>query len=177
MTQTRWAVDGPDGTSLELGGRKYSSNDEGAPMMCNLVCSSLGRHVHVDYCRAGVDGTCDGPDVQHLNGRIFPNPDRQKDWITHGLSWRRMGASRISFVLAQSPDTSFRLQRLHLLVFSAGIFTETGTQTHILVTNRRTLQNGLSSSPSSTQMLTLCHTAAMPCAQVCHYAEYIATVS
>lgn len=59
--------------------------------MCNLVCSSLGRHVHVDYCRAGVDGTCDGAEVQHLSGRIFPNPDRQKDWITHGLSWRRMG--------------------------------------------------------------------------------------
>ena len=114
MTQTRWAVDGPDGTSLELGGRKYSSNDEGAPMMCNLVCSSLGRHVHVDYCRAGVDGTCDGAEVQHLNGRIFPNPDRQKDWITHGLSWRRMGPSRIPFVLTQFPDTSLRLQRSRL---------------------------------------------------------------
>ncbi|KAH9014402.1 hypothetical protein EDB85DRAFT_2295948 [Lactarius pseudohatsudake] len=91
MTQTRWAVDGPDGTSLELGGRKYSSNDEGAPMMCNLVCSSLGRHVHVDYCRAGEDGTCDGAEVQHIGARIFPNPDKPKDWITHGLSWRRMG--------------------------------------------------------------------------------------
>ncbi|KAH9046371.1 hypothetical protein EDB83DRAFT_2295029 [Lactarius deliciosus] len=89
MTQTRWAVDGPDGTSLELGGRKYSSNDEGAPMMCNLVCSSLGRHVHVDYCRAGEDGTCDGAEVQHIGARIFPNPDKPKDWITHGLSWRR----------------------------------------------------------------------------------------
>lgn len=99
MTQTRWAVDGPDGTTLELGGRKYSSNDEGAPMMCNLVCSSLGRHVHVDYCRAGVDGTCDDAEVQHLNGRIFPNPDRAKDGITHGLSWRRMGAPCLAFVL------------------------------------------------------------------------------
>ncbi|KAH9056526.1 hypothetical protein EDB87DRAFT_1636600 [Lactarius vividus] len=91
MTQTRWAVDGPDGTSLELGGRKYSSNDEGAPMMCNLVCSSLGRHVHVDYCRAAEDGTCDGAEVQHIGARIFPNPDKPKDWITHGLSWRRTG--------------------------------------------------------------------------------------
>ncbi|KAH8989296.1 hypothetical protein EDB92DRAFT_2003843 [Lactarius akahatsu] len=89
MTQTRWAVDGPDGTSLELGGRKYSSNDEGAPMMCNLVCSSLGRHVHVDYCRAGEDGTCDGAEVQHIGARINPSPDKPKDWVTHGLSWRR----------------------------------------------------------------------------------------
>src|SRR6201996_3836847 len=99
MTRARWAVEGPDGTSLELGGRKYSSNDEGAPMMCNLVCSSLGRHVHVDYCRAGVDGTCDGAEVQHLSGRIFPNPDRPKDWITHGLSWRRMGTSRLVILI------------------------------------------------------------------------------
>jgi hypothetical protein len=106
MTQTRWAVDGPDGTSLELGGRKYSSNDEGAPMMCNLVCSSLGRHVHVDYCRAGVDGTCDGAEVQHLSGRVFPNPDRPKDWITHGLYWRRTGASRFPFRAYPLHDTS-----------------------------------------------------------------------
>ncbi|KAH9164611.1 hypothetical protein EDB89DRAFT_2247116 [Lactarius sanguifluus] len=91
MTQTRWAVDGPDGTSLELGGRKYSSNDEGAPMMCNLVCSSLGRHVHIDYCRAGEDGTCDGAEVQHIGARINPSPDKAKDWVTHGLSWRRTG--------------------------------------------------------------------------------------
>ena len=97
MTQTRWAVDGPDGTSLELGGRKYSSNDEGAPMMCSLVCSSQGRHVHVGYCRAGVDGTCDDAEVQHLTGRVFPNPDRPKDCITHGLYWRRTGASCFQF--------------------------------------------------------------------------------
>ncbi|KAI9434837.1 hypothetical protein H4582DRAFT_1855657 [Lactarius indigo] len=99
MTQTRWAVDGPDGTSLELGGRKYSSNDEGAPMMCNLVCSSLGRHVHVDYCRPGEDGTCDGAEVQHIGARILPNPNKPKDWVTHGLSWRRTGASHVTMLI------------------------------------------------------------------------------
>ncbi|KAI9511011.1 hypothetical protein F5148DRAFT_1274479 [Russula earlei] len=91
MTQTRWAVDGPDGTSLELGGRKFSSNDEGAPMMCNLICSSIGRHVHIDYCRTEQGGRCDGAEVQHLNARMTPNPDRLKDAVTHGLYWRRMG--------------------------------------------------------------------------------------
>ncbi|KAI0294252.1 hypothetical protein B0F90DRAFT_1670558 [Multifurca ochricompacta] len=89
MTQTRWAVDGPDGTSLELGGRKFSSNDEGAPMMCNLVCSSLDRHVHIDYCRAGEDGRCDDADIQHLGVGMIPHPDKPKDFITHGLHWRR----------------------------------------------------------------------------------------
>ncbi|KAH9056527.1 hypothetical protein EDB87DRAFT_1221331 [Lactarius vividus] len=75
MTQTRWAIDGPDGTTLELGGRKFSSNDEGATMMYNLVCSSLGIHVHFDYCRSGGGRTCGDAE----------------DSVTHGLSWRRMG--------------------------------------------------------------------------------------
>jgi hypothetical protein len=38
-----------------------------------------------------VDGTCGDAEVQHLSGRVFPNPDRPKDWITHGLYWRRAG--------------------------------------------------------------------------------------
>jgi hypothetical protein len=99
MTQTRWAVDGPDGTSLELGGRKFSSSDEGAPMMCNLVCSSMGRHVHIAYCRAADGGPCTGADFQHINERLTPSPDKPKDAITHGLYWRRMGASILPFTL------------------------------------------------------------------------------
>lgn len=91
MTQTRWAIDGPDDTGLELEGRKFSSNDEGAPMMCNLVCSSMGRHVHIDYCRAGANASCDGAEVQHINARMVPDPDRRKDAITHSLHWRRLG--------------------------------------------------------------------------------------
>jgi hypothetical protein len=91
MTQTRWAVDGPDGESLELGGRKFSSNDEGAPMMCNLVCSSMGRHVHYDYCRADKNGPCDTVGVQHIGERMLPDPDKPKDAVIHSLYWRRMG--------------------------------------------------------------------------------------
>ncbi|KAH9022041.1 hypothetical protein EDB84DRAFT_1670488 [Lactarius hengduanensis] len=91
MTQTHWAVDGPDGTSLELGGRKFSSNDGGAPMMCNLVCSSQGRHVHIDYCRSGGSNTCRDTEVQHLSTRIAPDMYRPKDFVTHGLYWRRTG--------------------------------------------------------------------------------------
>ena len=98
MTQTRWAVDGPDGSTLELGGRKFSSNDEGAPMMCNLVCSSMGRHVHIDFCRAEEGSRCDGAEVQHMSERITPDPDKSKDSITHSLHWRRMGASTVLFL-------------------------------------------------------------------------------
>ncbi|TFY77300.1 hypothetical protein EWM64_g6712 [Hericium alpestre] len=91
MSQTRWAIDGPDGTVVELEGRKFSANDEGAPMMCNLVCLSLGRHAHIDYCRTEEGTLCDGPDIQHIHTRMSPAPDRAKDYITHALHWRRMG--------------------------------------------------------------------------------------
>ncbi|KAI9452888.1 hypothetical protein BJY52DRAFT_1124024 [Lactarius psammicola] len=92
MTETRWAVDGPDDASLELGGHKFSSNDEGAPMMCNLVCLSMGRHVHIDYCRADGNGPCDAAEAQHINDRIVPEPDKPKDAVTHSLYWQRMGS-------------------------------------------------------------------------------------
>lgn len=95
MSQTRWAVDGPDGTSLELKGRKYSSNDDGAPMMCNLVCLAMGRHTHVDYCRTANGTPCDGADTQHISSRMVPDPDREKDFITHNLYWRRTGRYRL----------------------------------------------------------------------------------
>jgi hypothetical protein len=86
MTQTQWVVDGPDGTTLELGGRKFSSKDEGAPMMCNLVCTSMGRHVHIDYCRTDESGPCFGAEVQHINERMTPNPTKPKDAITHSTT-------------------------------------------------------------------------------------------
>ncbi|KAI0062821.1 hypothetical protein BV25DRAFT_1885018 [Artomyces pyxidatus] len=91
MSRTRWAVDGPDGTTLELEGHKFSSNDEGAPMMCNIVCTSMGRHTHIDFCRAQDILSCDGPEVQHIHSRLTPDPDQPKDAITHSLHWRRMG--------------------------------------------------------------------------------------
>ena len=97
MTQTRWAVVRPDGTSLELRGRKLSSTDEGGPMMCNFVCSSMGRHVHIAYCRAADGDPCDGADIEHINETISPNPDKPKDAITHELYWRRMGVSALPF--------------------------------------------------------------------------------
>jgi hypothetical protein len=101
MTRTRWAIDGTDETDIELGGRKFSANDEGAPMMCNLVCSSMGRHVHIEYCDAGENARCQGPELQHISARMTPNPDRPKDAITHNLYWRRMGmlSARIPFLL------------------------------------------------------------------------------
>ncbi|KAJ7722957.1 hypothetical protein B0H16DRAFT_1895971 [Mycena metata] len=91
MSKTRWAVDGPDGTILELNGRKFGKDDDGAPMLCNLVCKELGRHAHLDYCRADDAAACGGPEIEHIKTRLTPNPNRAKDWISHSLFWRRTG--------------------------------------------------------------------------------------
>jgi hypothetical protein len=92
MTGTRWAVDDPLGASLDIGGHTYSSI--GAPVMCNLVCSSIRRHVHIDHCRTDGDGPCDSSEVQHITERISPEPNTPKDAVTHSLYWKRMGSSR-----------------------------------------------------------------------------------
>jgi hypothetical protein len=91
MSQIRWAVEGPDDASLEVGGRKFSSNDDGAPMMCNLFCQAMGRHFHIDYCRAEDGTACQGNDTQHISTRMIPNPNRDKDAVTHHLYWKRTG--------------------------------------------------------------------------------------
>lgn len=91
MSRTQWTIDGPDGTVVELDGRKFGTNDEGAPMLCSLYCGTMGRHVHVDYCRTDANDVCGGSDHEHITKRMHPNPDRTKDWISHDLYWRRTG--------------------------------------------------------------------------------------
>ncbi|QRW13376.1 E3 ubiquitin-protein ligase TRIP12 [Ceratobasidium sp. AG-Ba] len=90
MTATRWVVEGDDANPVyELQGRKFGSGDEGAPMLCSLVCAAQGRHAHIDYCRD--PDNCDEPECEHIRERMHPEPDRPKDWISHGLSWARSG--------------------------------------------------------------------------------------
>jgi hypothetical protein len=113
MSKTRWAIDGPDGTAIELNGRKFAANDEGAPMLvrlilitftacslpcaqCSMVCRSLGRHVHVDFCRSDPANACNGPEHEHIQTVMQPEPTRTKDLITHDLFWRRSGESSAS---------------------------------------------------------------------------------
>ena len=92
MTQACWTIDGP---SFELGGHKFASNDEGVPMMCNLIHSSTGKHVHIAYCRAADGGSCDGADIQQINDSITSTPNKPKDAITHSHYWRRLGMSSV----------------------------------------------------------------------------------
>jgi len=60
-------------------------------MMCNLVCSSMGRHVHIDYCRTEENTPCKGAELQHIKTQMVPNPHEPKDAVTHSLYWRRLG--------------------------------------------------------------------------------------
>lgn len=92
MSKTKWAIDGPAGTTLDVDGHKFGSEDDGAPMMCNLVCTNMGRHAHLDFCHAPDTAQCTGADIAHISGqRLNPEPARSKDWISHTLFWKRSG--------------------------------------------------------------------------------------
>ncbi len=100
MSKTKWAVDGGEGTVLEVGGRKFGMNDDGAPMLCSMYCRSMGRHAHIDWCRTDDHANCGGPEHEHIAAPMQPKPRKAKDWVTHGLYWRRMGLSTSSSVLS-----------------------------------------------------------------------------
>lgn len=93
MSVVKWSVERPDETALEMNGHKVATDDDGAPTMCNLYCTDLGRHVHIDYCRSPDAASCGGAGIQHISARVQPNPERSKDFITHSLHWKRMGLS------------------------------------------------------------------------------------
>ncbi|KZT36298.1 hypothetical protein SISSUDRAFT_1007685 [Sistotremastrum suecicum HHB10207 ss-3] len=91
-TRTQWALEGDEDAMVEVSGHRYAANDSGAPMLCSMVCSALGkRHVHIDLCRAGEDTNCAGDQLKHITERMLPDPNVMKDWITHELYWERSG--------------------------------------------------------------------------------------
>ena len=91
MSKTRWALDGDEDTALEINGREFGADDSGAPMLCNSVCEAQGRHVHIDYCRTAPGRDCIGTEIQHLQTKIQPHPERAKDSISHSVYWKRSG--------------------------------------------------------------------------------------
>lgn len=88
MSHTQWVLDSPDG-SVEVNGHRYGNNDEGAPLLCNLYCTSVGRHVHVAPC---IDSA-----VRHYGeGREHASAIQSRtgdplDWISHRLHWEKSG--------------------------------------------------------------------------------------
>ncbi|CAB4389102.1 unnamed protein product [Rhizophagus irregularis] len=93
MTQTEFT--GED-NEFEYAGYKLRVGDQGTFFLCNLFCKGLGRHRHIDYCQNVInckDGN-QGRDIQHINEKVLPNPDKPKDFISHishKLFWKRTG--------------------------------------------------------------------------------------
>jgi len=106
MAETQWFVEGDDDAALELQGRKYATGDSGAPMLCSLLCETLGRHVHIDACRPDENGQCVGLELEHMR-----RSGAHKDWITHRLFWARSGESHYMTVSSILMRCFFRFQR------------------------------------------------------------------
>ncbi|GBC07438.1 hypothetical protein RclHR1_07470003 [Rhizophagus clarus] len=90
MTQTEFT--GED-NEFEYAGHKLRVGDQGTFVLCNLHCKDLGRHRHIDYCQS--EENCklgnQGQDIQHINEKVPPNPEKPKDFISHKLFWERTG--------------------------------------------------------------------------------------
>ncbi|KDN33971.1 hypothetical protein RSAG8_12942, partial [Rhizoctonia solani AG-8 WAC10335] len=92
MTETQWFIDGPTtSASYEFQEHRYGSGDRGSTVLCSMLCSQQGRHVHVDYCRNSSGDECNGDECQHISERVHPHPSMPKDWISHKLYWARSG--------------------------------------------------------------------------------------
>ncbi|CAG8499822.1 1587_t:CDS:10 [Acaulospora colombiana] len=87
MVQTEFTAENDE---FEYGGHKLKIGDQGTFVLCNLHCKELGRHRHIDYCQN--EEICklnsnQSTDLQHINGRVHPNPDNPKDFISHHFFW------------------------------------------------------------------------------------------
>ncbi|PKC03338.1 hypothetical protein RhiirA5_423914 [Rhizophagus irregularis] len=88
MTQTEFT--GED-NEFEYLGHKLRVGDQGTFVLCNLFCKELGRHRHIDYCQNEEICKIENQNIQHINEKVSPNPDRSKDFISHKLYWERTG--------------------------------------------------------------------------------------
>lgn len=96
MQNTAWVIDGDELDAYrEVSGRRFASGDEGAAVLCNQVCSDLGRHTHVDLCRTKRGSKCSEPETEHIMDVRGPKTSTGKDWITHKLHWSRSGMFEI----------------------------------------------------------------------------------
>ena len=122
MANTVWFVHGDDDDTVEVEGRKYAAGDSGAPMLCNMVCKSLRRHIHVDTCRADDEGVCGGgPGVQHIDD---PTSAEKQDLISHRLFWDRSG-ERPPSSPRQRLDSAFQVSQVGFIgLYFVGTLTE-----------------------------------------------------
>jgi hypothetical protein len=65
-------------------------------MLCSMVCSAMGRHVHIDTCRSQGPSCSGDGEIEHIPsvvGSIVDDPSSstEHDWVTHRLFWERSG--------------------------------------------------------------------------------------
>jgi hypothetical protein len=120
MEHTTWFLE-EEKEGIEVGGHKYGSGDSGAPMLCSLVCKSLGRHAHIAGCVAGENDQCaGGAEVQHVTSTRQMGRGVAKDWVTHNLYWKKSGQyfdSCFAFHDIHSPQVS-RVQTSLLICYN-----------------------------------------------------------
>ncbi|CAG8588725.1 6761_t:CDS:10 [Rhizophagus irregularis] len=90
MTQTEFTGEDDE---FVYAGHNLRVGDQGTFVLCNCFCKDLGRHRHIDYCQN--EENCrlgnQSRDMQHINVKVSPNPDKPKDFISHKLFWERTG--------------------------------------------------------------------------------------
>ena len=92
MERTAWAIEGDANATVEIQGRKFAAEENGAPQLCSTFCRDLGRHAHLDWCRNTKTGPrCQEPEIEHIDIPMLPDEGRPKDWISHKLFWARSG--------------------------------------------------------------------------------------
>jgi hypothetical protein len=74
-----------------------------------------GETLRIGYCRTEDNVPCEGAELQHIETRMVPNPNRPKDAVTHSLYWRRMGTLAISCLGLFRAKVPNRLQALNVM--------------------------------------------------------------
>lgn len=89
MGKTKWRIEGENITVL---GQKYADGDPGVTMMCSVVCSELGRHVHLAPCQGPGNQCSGGDELEHIpESDIRGQTHSGFDWVSHKLFWERLG--------------------------------------------------------------------------------------
>ncbi|KAH7325390.1 hypothetical protein B0J17DRAFT_581710 [Rhizoctonia solani] len=92
MVGGRWVIEDVDPT-YSIDDQTYGQGDQGATMLCHMLCAKQGRHMHVDFCRD--PDNHEQPLCKHIPSQQ-PESDQSKDWISHATYWERTDGKPIS---------------------------------------------------------------------------------
>ncbi|RHZ89869.1 hypothetical protein Glove_9g267 [Diversispora epigaea] len=78
---------------FEFEGHLLNSGDRGDFVLCHKLCEGAGRHRHFDYCKD--PKVCenlqkDEGSYEHIFARVEPQPDIEKDYVSHQVFWERI---------------------------------------------------------------------------------------